>query len=90
MVEQLPPLDRHGFAFRTDSNLAQLAAIRAGFGIGLCQSAVAQRDKALVRVLPAIALHLPIWIVMHEDLKTSVRFRTVFDALANGLGNMAV
>lgn len=50
MVEQLPPLDRHGFAFRTDSNLAQLAAIRAGFGIGLCQSAVAQRDKALVRV----------------------------------------
>ena len=90
MVEQLPPLDRHGFAFRTDSNLAQLAAIRAGFGIGLCQSAVAQRDKALVRVLPAIALHLPIWIVMHEDLKTSARFRSVFDALANGLGNMAV
>jgi len=90
MVEQLPPLDRHGFAFRTDSNLAQFAAIRAGFGIGLCQSAVAQRDKALVRVLPAIALHLPIWIVMHEDLKTSARFRTVFDALANGLGNMAV
>jgi len=87
MTERLPPLGREGFALRTDSNLAQLAAIRAGFGIGLCQSAVAQRDPALLRVLPAIALHLPLWIVMHEDLKTSARFRTVFDALATGLAH---
>jgi DNA-binding transcriptional LysR family regulator len=85
MTGRLPPLDRQGFALRTDSNVAQLAAIRAGFGIGLCQSAVAQRDPVLMRVLPAIALHLPLWIVMHEDLKTSARFRAVFDALAAGL-----
>jgi DNA-binding transcriptional LysR family regulator len=85
MAERLAPLDRQAFAFRADSNLAQLAAIRAGFGIGLCQVAVARRDPALVRVLPDVALALPIWIVMHEDLKTSIRFRTVFDALAAGL-----
>ena len=85
MAKRMPPLDRQGFALRTDSNLAQLAAIRAGFGIGLCQSAIAQRDPALVRVLPAIALPLPLWIVMHEDLKTSARYRAVFDALAAGL-----
>lgn len=68
MAARLPSLGRQGFALRTDSNLAQLAAIRAGFGIGLCQSAIAQRDPALVRVLPAVALHLQLWIVMHEDL----------------------
>jgi DNA-binding transcriptional LysR family regulator len=82
MTARLSPLSRQGFALRTDSNLAQLAAIRAGFGIGLCQSAIARRDPALVRVLPEVALPLPLWIVMHEDLKTSARFRTVFDALA--------
>ena len=84
MAERLAPLDRQGFALRTDSNLAQLAAIRAGFGVGLCQAAIARRDPALVRVLPTVTLPLPLWIVMHEDLKTSARFRTVFDALAAG------
>jgi DNA-binding transcriptional LysR family regulator len=85
MTARLAPLDRQGFALRADSNLAQLATIRAGFGIGLCQLGIAQRDPALVRVLPAVKLPLPLWIVMHEDLKTSARFRIVFDALAMGL-----
>jgi len=88
MAARLAPLLRKDFALRADSNLAQLAAIRAGFGIGLCHVAVAGRDPALVRVLPAVTIPLPLWIVMHEDLKTSIRFRTVFDALAGGLGSI--
>ncbi|WP_419816411.1 hypothetical protein [Glacieibacterium sp.] len=35
--------------------------------------------------VPAITLALPLCIVMPEDLKTSSRYRTVFDALADGL-----
>lgn len=85
MAVRLPGLDRGAFALRADSNLAQLAAIRAGFGVGLCQVGVARRDPGLVRVLPEIALPLPLCIVMHEDLKTSARYRIVFDALADGL-----
>jgi DNA-binding transcriptional LysR family regulator len=88
MMARLAPLDRRGFAFRTDSNLAQFAAIRAGFGIGICQVAVARRDPELVRVLPEITLPLPLWIVMHEDLRTSARYRVVFDALASGLSRL--
>ncbi len=84
MTARLPGLDRRSFALRADSNLAQLAAVRAGFGIGLCQVAIARRDPALVRILADIVLLLPLWIVMHEDLKTSARHRAVFDALANG------
>ena len=87
MMTQLPGLALHGFALRTDSNLAQLAAIRAGFGIGLCQTAVARREPALIRVLPEMALPLPLWIVMHENLKTSARYRVVFDALSAGLAS---
>lgn len=87
MVARIPSLDRRGFALRADSNLAQLAAIRAGFGIGLCQVAIARRDPALVRVLPETSLPLPLCVVMHEDLKTSARYRAVFDALADGLAD---
>lgn len=85
MAAKLPSLSRAGFAFRADSNLAQIGMIRAGFGIGLCQIAIAERDPALVRVLTDITLPLPLWIVMHEDLKTTTRYRAVFDALAHGL-----
>jgi len=82
----MPLWRRDAFALRTDSNLAHLAMIRAGYGIGFCQSRLAQRDARLVRVLPdGPAMKLETWVVMHEDLRTSPRCRAVFDALANGL-----
>jgi DNA-binding transcriptional LysR family regulator len=76
---------RERFAVRTDSDLAQLALIRAGCGIGFCQTGIAARD-ALVRILPdAAALALPAWVVMHEDLRSSPRCTATFDALVRGL-----
>ena len=86
IVGRYPALGRPAFALRTDSDLAQLAAIRAGFGIGMCHVPVARRDPDLVRVLAdAVSVDLGLWIVMHEDLKTSARCRAVFDTLADGL-----
>lgn len=76
------PWHRDTFALRADSDLAQLALIRAGAGIGVCQAALARRDKALVRVLPRqAAFPLETWITMHEDLRASPRCKVVFDAL---------
>lgn len=86
IVRRLPALDRPAFALRTDSDLAELAAIRAGFGIGICQAPVARRDPDLVRVLADAAnVDLGLWIVMHEDLKITSRCRAVLDALVEGL-----
>ena len=77
---------REAFAMRTDNNLAQLALIRAGAGIGVCQSAIARRDDALVRLFPLqFSLPLETWVTMHEDLRNSPRCRVAFDALVNGL-----
>lgn len=85
-IRGMLPFRREDFSLRTDSDLAQLAAIRAGYGIGGCQCALAERDKNLVRLLPqAFALNLDTWLVMHEDLKASRRTRTVFDYLASAL-----
>ena len=67
---------REAFALRTDSDLAQLALIRSGAGIGVCQAAIARRDEAMVRVLPKqFSLPLETWITMHEDLRNSPRCR---------------
>ncbi|HWD27940.1 MAG TPA: LysR family transcriptional regulator [Rhizomicrobium sp.] len=85
LTAQYPMMDRTTFALRTDSSLAQFAAIRAGFGIGMCQVGLAARAGDLVRVLPEVAFDYPLWVVMHEDLKTSARYRAVFDALVAGL-----
>lgn len=85
MLKGVRGVSRSAFALRADSDLAQLAAIRAGFGIGVCQVPLARRNPDLVQVLAdEFALRLDTWIVMHEDLKSSPRCRTVFDALVDG------
>lgn len=80
------PLHRGLFTLRTDNDLASLAALRAGCGIGVCQLPLAARSPALTRVLPAaFRFPLDIWVAMHGDLRGSRRCRVVFDALAEGL-----
>jgi DNA-binding transcriptional LysR family regulator len=77
---------REAFALRTDSDLAQLALIRSGAGIGACQMPIARRDDALVRILPKqFSLPLETWVTMHQDLRDSPRCRVTFDALVKGL-----
>jgi DNA-binding transcriptional LysR family regulator len=85
-----PALTRDAFALRTDNDLAQLAAIRAGFGIGICQVRLAARDAGLVRVMPdAFSIKLDTWLAMHEDLRESPRCSVAFAALAQGLQRYA-
>ena len=86
LVQRYPAFRREASALRVDSDLAQLAAIRAGFGVGLCQVALARRGPEIIRVLPdAISVELGVWVVMHEDLRHSARCRVVFDALVEEL-----
>ena len=86
IAQHYPALDRGAFALRVDSDVAQLSAIRAGFGIGICQVPIAASESDLVRVLPrAFTVNLETWIAMHEDLRSSARCRAVFDALVEGL-----
>jgi DNA-binding transcriptional LysR family regulator len=86
VMKAIPSLSRSGFAMRTDSDLARMAAIRAGVGIGICQVSVARREESLVRVLSdAVGFELGLWIVMHESLKGNARCKAVFAALVEGM-----
>jgi DNA-binding transcriptional LysR family regulator len=75
---------RH-FGLRCDSDLVQLAAVRAGLGIGVCQVPLAARHGQLRRVLPKVAPQLEVWVAMHEDLRANPRVRAVYEHLAEGL-----
>ena len=84
------PFPREAFAFRTDNEVAQIAALRAGCGIGACQSGIAARDRNLVPVLPdSWSVSLDIWLVMHRDQRGIRRIRLAFDALAEALAAYA-
>jgi DNA-binding transcriptional LysR family regulator len=86
MLQRVPGFERVRFALRTDSDIAHLQAIRAGFGIGICQVALARRDPDLKRVLAtAFELKLGVWLAMHENLRSTPRCRAVFDGLVAGL-----
>jgi DNA-binding transcriptional LysR family regulator len=84
------PLTRDMFAFRSDSDLAQLAALRAGFGIGACQLGIARRKKDLVPLLHSeLIIPMEVWLVMHRDLRSNRRIRLTFDHLASELTDYA-
>ncbi|WP_293901847.1 LysR family transcriptional regulator [Phenylobacterium sp.] len=83
------PVTRDAFALRTDSDIAQLATLRAGFGIGVCQNHIGRR-YGLTPVMPeAFGFRLDLWICMHETLRGSPRMRLMFDHLAKELGAYA-
>ena len=76
------------FMFRSDNDLAQLAAIRAGLGIGFCQIPLAARDRGLVQIFPdSLRMDLDTWVVAHEDQRGVARIRATFVALVEGLGS---
>lgn len=80
------PLTPESFAFRSDSERAQHAALLAGLGIGACQTGIAARHPELLPVLAGqVRFELEMWLAMHEDLRNEPRIRRVFDFLADGL-----
>ena len=79
---------RELFGFRSDSDIAQFAALKAGLGIGMCQFGLAKKYPELVPMLRTeVHFELDVWVVMHEDHKTSLRMRLMFDHLAQELGD---
>lgn len=71
---------------KSDSDLAQLAMLRAGCGIGGMQKQLAARDRNMVPILhEAFQIPMEMWLVMHENLRGSHRIRLLYDHLATHL-----
>ncbi|HEY8153979.1 MAG TPA: LysR family transcriptional regulator [Myxococcota bacterium] len=69
-------------AFRANSGQAQLAAIRAGCGIGVAARFLAERCGEIEQVLPETEIALELWLITHPAMRRSARIRAVYDFLA--------
>jgi DNA-binding transcriptional LysR family regulator len=79
-------LAKEAFVLRTDDMVAYWQAVRAALGIGFIADYVARTDPAVVPLLPSLRIPpLPIWLVVHRELRTSARIRTVYDFLAQAV-----
>ena len=80
------PVDAEQFALRTDDLMAYWAALRAGLGIGFVAAFLLRDDPDVVPVLPEMPLPaVPVWLVVHREIRTSRRIRTVMDFLTREL-----
>jgi DNA-binding transcriptional LysR family regulator len=83
-------IDRHAFNFRSDNQIVLWEAIKAGLGIGFAQRMLVARETAVEQILPDLPLPaLPMWLTIHEDLRTSARIRRVLDFLHPALKHYA-
>ena len=74
----------HRFQFRTNSQTAQAAAARAGYGVALLPRYLASRDPKLVQV--SLGEPVPmreVWLLVRRDLTKVPRIRAVADYLVD-------
>jgi DNA-binding transcriptional LysR family regulator len=71
---------------RSDSVLMQLAAVKLGVGVAAFPCFLADVEPDLVRIFePHDDLGLPMWLIVHSDLRHNARIRAVADHLYDGL-----
>lgn len=78
-------LDGMNMVVRTDHHLAQLAAVRAGAGIGACHRSIAERSGLHPVLCDTFGFQRDLWLAMAEDLRKVRRVRLAFECLAEQL-----
>lgn len=83
MRRRIPALrDLGPFTVATDNQVAQLALIRAGCGIGFVQHQLTHTPP-LTRVLPEVEFEMEAWLAMHESLRATPCCRAVFSYMTD-------
>jgi DNA-binding transcriptional LysR family regulator len=74
------------FACRTDDLMAYWSAVRAGLGIGFVAEYLRREDPEVVPLLPSLRIPpLPVWLVVHREIRGNARIRAVYDVLVREL-----
>jgi DNA-binding transcriptional LysR family regulator len=79
-------LTRKAFAVRCDDQVACTRFVEQGAGIGFMPLFVARQLKSVERLLPKLpAPALPVWLVVHREIRGNPLIRTVYDTLAEAV-----
>lgn len=77
---------REHFALRCDEAMAYWHLLLAGAGLGFAQTLLAARYPDLVQVEIGLRIPpMPVWLVMHEEVRSNARIRRVADHLSAAL-----
>ncbi len=80
-------LSKKNFQLNTASQLLQLQFCKEGLAVIFFPQDLGDKDPDIIRAFEDIgpALKLPIWLTCHQELRTNLRVRRVFDFLAEEL-----
>lgn len=79
---------REAFPVRCDDHMVCWQLLLAGAGLGIAQDRLAEREEMLVRLDFELAPPMPVWLVMHEEVRSNARIRRVADFLAQAIGDL--
>ncbi|MGI3778333.1 MAG: LysR substrate-binding domain-containing protein [Janthinobacterium lividum] len=83
------PVTRDDFALRCDDPMTCWNLLLAGAGLGFAQTLLASRHPELEAVDVGLLLPpMPVWLVMHEEVRGNARIRRVADYLSSALGSV--
>ena len=88
-------LNSNGFTLSTknvsiisQNHLVQWEMVKLGMGIGIMPSDIGDQEPSVKRILPDLTLYTgELWLVVHRELRTTQRIKTVFDFLIDHLAN---
>jgi len=80
-------LSKDNFSVITSCQLLQLALCKEGQGVIFFPEKMGDQETNLVRAFEHMGpvMRIPIWLVCHQELRTSLRVRRVFDFIATEL-----
>lgn len=77
-------LNHPQIVFTSNSSIAQVHAVSAGYGVGLLPTYIEEEDPHLIAVLPDHEWpKRDIWLVADRDVKMSARVRAVYNEIAS-------
>ncbi len=82
-------LTKKNFRINTSFQLLQLEFCKQGLGVIFLPEDMGDTYPELGRAFEHLGplMQLPVWLVCHQELRTSIRVRRVFDFIANELSN---
>ncbi|OMH39292.1 LysR family transcriptional regulator [Motiliproteus sp. MSK22-1] len=80
-------LSKQNFQLMTSFQLLQLGLCKEGLGVIFFPEQMGDQEPSLVRAFEHMGpvMQLPVWLVCHQELRTNLRVRRVFDFIADEL-----
>jgi DNA-binding transcriptional LysR family regulator len=83
-------LSKRNFQLLTSCQLLQLGLCKERLGVMFFPESLGDKDPSLVRAFEHMGpvMQLPVWLVCHQELRTNLRVRRVFDFIADELNQI--